>query len=87
MIDVDRSLKLINRRGRYQISINKPYDYANTEQYKSNKEQHPEFSPGPQQYWKSKGGDTNERPKDLQEEISQWKKCKGILYEQKKNRL
>ena len=50
MIDVDRSLKLINRRGRYQISINKPYDYANTEQYKSNKEQHPEFSPGPQQY-------------------------------------
>ena len=54
LIDVDRSIKLINRRGKYPITFHKPFDYAGTEQYKSNKEQHPEFSPGPQHYWKSK---------------------------------
>ena len=67
-IDVIGSHEKIRRRGRHFFEYKKPYDYANTEQYKLNKEQHPSFSPGPTHYWKMKDIDKNERPKDVQEE-------------------
>ncbi len=67
-IDVIGSHEKIRRRGRHFFEYKKPYDYANTEQYKLNKEQFPSFSPGPTHYWKMKDIDKNERPKDVQEE-------------------
>ena len=67
-IDVIGSHEKIRRRGRHFFEYKKPYDYANTEQYKLNKEQHPSFSPGPTHYWKMKDIDKNERPKDVQED-------------------
>ena len=66
-IDVIGSHEKIRRRGRHFFEYKKPYDYANTEQYKSNKEQHPSFSPGPTHYWKMKDIDTNARPKEVEE--------------------
>ena len=66
-IDVMGSHEKIRRRGRHFFEYKKPYDYANTEQYKSNKEQHPSFSPGPTHYWKMKDIDTNARPKEVEE--------------------
>ena len=59
----------IRKRGRHYFEYKKPYDYANTEQYKSNKEQHPSFSPGPTHYWKLKKSevDINIRPKEVAE--------------------
>lgn len=68
LIDIDRSYKLMNKRGKYPLTFHKPFDYAGTEQYKSNKEQHPDYSPGPQHYWKSKEFDTNSIPKEMSEE-------------------
>jgi hypothetical protein len=53
-IDIIGSHEKIRKRGRHYFEYKKPYDYANTEQYKSNKEQHPSFSPGPTHYWKLK---------------------------------
>jgi hypothetical protein len=66
-IDIMGSHEKIRRRGRHFFEYKKPYDYANTEQYKSNKEQHPSFSPGPTHYWKMKDIDTNARPKEVEE--------------------
>ena len=67
-IDVIGSHEKIRRRGRHFFEYKKPYDYANTEQYKLNKEQFPSFSPGPTHYWKMKDIDKNERPKEVQED-------------------
>ncbi len=66
-IDIMGSHEKIRRRGRHFFEYKKPYDYANTEQYKSNKEQHPSFSPGPNHYWKMKEIDSNIRPKEVEE--------------------
>jgi len=69
-IDIIGSHEKIRRRGRHYFEYKKPYDYVNTEQYKSNKEQHPSYSPGPTHYWKVKKPDidTNSRPKEIQED-------------------
>ena len=71
-IDIMSSHEKIRRRGRHYFEYKKPFDYGNTEQYKSNKEQHPSFSPGPTHYWKDrlKEFDTNTRPKDVVEDTS-----------------
>ena len=66
-LDILGSHEKIRRRGRHFFEYKKPYDYANTEQYKSNKEQHPSFSPGPAHYWKMKEIDSNIRPKEVEE--------------------
>ena len=68
-IDVIGSHEKIRKRGRHFFEYKKPYDYANTEQYKSNKEQHPSYSPGPTHYWKLKRNeiDINIRPKEVVE--------------------
>ena len=68
-IDVIGSHEKIRRRGRHYFEYKKPYEYFNTEQYKSNKEQHPSFSPGPTHYFKLKKNevDTNIRPKEVEE--------------------
>jgi len=66
-IDVMGSYEKIRRRGRHFFEYKKPFDYANTEQYKSNQEQHPSFSPGPTHYWKMKDIDANIRPKEVEE--------------------
>ena len=66
-LDILGSHEKIRRRGRHFFEYKKPYDYANTEQYKSNKEQHPSFSPGPAHYWKMKEIDSNTRPKEVEE--------------------
>ena len=66
-LDILGSHEKIRRRGRHFFEYKKPYDYANTEQYKSNKEQHPSFSPGPSHYWKMKEIDSNIRPKEVEE--------------------
>ena len=68
-IDIIGSHEKIRKRGRHYFEYKKPYDYANTEQYKSNKEQHPSFSPGPTHYWKLKKSevDINIRPKEVAE--------------------
>ena len=68
-IDVIGSHEKIRRRGRHFFEYKKPFEYFNTEQYKSNKEQHPSFSPGPTHYWKLKKNevDTNIRPKEVEE--------------------
>ena len=68
-IDVIGSHEKIRRRGRHYFEYKKPYEYFNTEQYKSNKEQHPSFSPGPTHYFKLKKNevDTNTRPKEVEE--------------------
>ena len=68
MGDVINSYAKVKNRGRNIFTYRKPYDYANTEQYKLNKEQHPSYSPGPEHYWKMKDIDKNERPKEVQEE-------------------
>ena len=70
LVDVIGSHEKIRRRGRHFFEYKKPYDYANTEQYKLNKEQFPSYSPGPSHYWKVKKNeiDKNERPKETQEE-------------------
>lgn len=63
-IDIQKSIDMLSKRGRYKLSINKPFDYANTEQYKKAREEHPSFSPGPQEYWKMKPNtiDCNKKP-------------------------
>ena len=66
-LDIMGSHEKIRRRGRHFFEYKKPYDYANTEQYKSNKEQHPSFSPAPNHYWKMKDIDSNIRPKEVEE--------------------
>ena len=68
-IDVIGQQEKIRRRGRHYFEYKKPYEYFNTEQYKSNKEQHPSFSPGPAHYWKLKKNevDINIRPKEVEE--------------------
>ena len=68
-LDIMGSHEKIRRRGRHFFEYKKPYDYANTEQYKSNREQHPSYSPGPTHYWKLKKNevDTNIRPKEVEE--------------------
>ena len=68
-IDVIGSHEKIRKRGRHFFEYKKPFEYFNTEQYKSNKEQHPSFSPGPTHYWKLKKNevDTNTRPKEVEE--------------------
>jgi len=68
-IDVIGSHEKIRRRGRHFFEYKKPYEYFNTEQYKSNKEQHPSYSPGPTHYFKLKKNevDTNVRPKEVEE--------------------
>ena len=54
MGDVMGSFLKVKNRGRNIFTYYKPYDYENTDQYKSNKEQHPSYSPGPEHYWKMK---------------------------------
>ena len=66
-LDIMGSHEKIRRRGKHFFEYKKPYDYANTEQYKSNKEQHPSFSPSPNHYWKMKDIDANIRPKEVEE--------------------
>ena len=68
-IDVIGSHEKIRRRGRHYFEYKKPFEYYNTEQYKSNKEQHPSCSPGPTHYWKLKKNevDINIRPKEVEE--------------------
>ena len=68
MIDVSKSYETVRNRGRFPYIIHKPFDYAGTDQYKTNKEQHPDFSPGPDYYWKMTDMDINERPKQVEEE-------------------
>ncbi len=63
-IDIMSSHEKLRRRGKHYFMYRKPYDYANTEQYKSNKQQHPSFSPDPTHYWKMKDIDTNSVPKE-----------------------
>ena len=81
-IDVIGSHEKIRRRGRHYFEYKKPYDYANTEQYKLNKEQFPSFSPDPTHYWKVKNKefDKNERPKDVQEDTELYGKPSKIYY-------
>lgn len=63
-IDIDRAEKLILKRTKLPWSYPKPFEYMNTEQYKSAKEKHIDYSPGPTAYWKMKKGtvDCNKRP-------------------------
>ena len=68
MGDVIGSYAKVKNRGRNYFTYKKPFDYANTEQYKLNQEKFPIYSPGPEHYWKMKDIDKNERPKDVQEE-------------------
>ena len=68
MGDVMNSFLKVKNRGRNIFTYKKPFDYANTEQYKLNREQHPSYSPGPEHYWKMKDIDKKERPKEVQEE-------------------
>jgi hypothetical protein len=68
MGDVVNSYLKVKNKGRYYFMYKKPFDYANTEQYKLNREQHPSYSPGPEHYWKMKDIDKDERPKEVQEE-------------------
>ena len=84
LIDIDRSIKAINRRGRYPLTFHKPFDYASTEQYKANREQHPDYSPGPQEYFKSKELDTNAIPKEAQEEKEMNGKTVKVYYMNRK---
>lgn len=81
-IDVIGSHEKIRRRGRYFFEYKKPYDYANTEQFKSNREQHPSFSPDPSHYWKDKKKeiDINARPKDVVEDTELNGKPSKIYY-------
>ena len=84
MIDVSRSYEAIRNRGRYPLIIHKPFDYAGTDQYKLNKEQFPEYSPGPDYYWKMVDMDVNERPKQVQEEKEIDGKTRKIYYMNRK---
>lgn len=68
IIDVQASFDKVTRRGRNYMIMRKPFDYASTDQYKLNKQEHPDFSPGPQHYWKMKSDDKNERPANVVEE-------------------
>ena len=70
MGDVMGSYLKVKNRGRNYLMYKKMYDYANTEQYKLNKEQFPIYSPGPEHYWKIKNKDLdkNEKPKVTEEE-------------------
>ena len=83
-IDIDRSHKLIEKRGKYPLTFHKDFDYRNTEQYKLREEQHPDYSPGPQHYWKNKGMDVNERPKELTEEKEEHGKNIKVYYMNRK---
>ena len=84
MIDVSKSYETVRNRGRYPLIIHKPFDYAGTDQYKLNKEQFPEFSPGPDYYWKMAGMDTNERPKQVEEEKEIDGKTRKVYYMNRK---
>ena len=79
-IDVSKSYEKVRMRGRYLYTIHKPFDYAGTDQYKSNKEQHPEYSPSPDYYWKMSGMDINERPKVVEEEKEIDGKSRKVYY-------
>ena len=70
MGDYVASYSKVKNRGRNYFTYYKPYDYANTDQYKQNKENFPIYSPGPEHYWKMKKKefDKNERPKGTEEE-------------------
>ena len=80
LVDVVKSYNTVKNRGRYPVTFHKPFDYANTEQYKSNKEQFPDYTPGPEYYWKNIGLDTNERPKQVEEEKEINGKTRKIYY-------
>jgi hypothetical protein len=80
MGDVILSYAKVKNRGKNYFTYKKPYDYANTEQYKINLEKHPSYSPGPQHYWKMKDIDKNERPKEVQEETEIHGKPGKIYY-------
>jgi len=67
-INVMESYDKVKNRGKCYHLLRKPFDYANTEQYKSCNEQHPKFTPGPSHYWKMKELDTNSLPKVLTED-------------------
>ena len=84
MVDVSRSYKLMGERGRYPLKFHKPFDYANTDQYKTNHEQHPDTSPGPTHYWKMKGMDVNALPKDLTEDTEMYGRPAKIYYMNRK---
>lgn len=51
-IDVYRSIRLTDARGRYPMKIMKPFDYL-TDQYKLAREGKPDSSPGPDKYWQT----------------------------------
>ena len=80
MGDVIASYHKVKNRGKNYFKYNKPYDYANTEQYKLNQEKFPSYSPGPQHYWKMKDIDKNERPKEVQEDTEIHGKPGRIYY-------
>ena len=80
LVDVVKSYNTVKNRGRYPVTFHKPFDYANTEQYKSNKEQFPDYTPGPEYYWKNVGLDTNERPNQVEEEKEINGKTRKIYY-------
>ena len=82
LIDVIGSFEKVKKRGRIIFQYKKPFDYANTDQYKSNREQHPSFSPGPTHYWKNKNKeiDVNEKPKIMVEEAEIHGKPGKIYY-------
>ena len=80
MGDVIGSYAKVKKRGKNYFMYKKPYDYANTEQYKLNQEKFPSYSPGPQHYWKMKDIDKNERPKEVQEETEIHGKPGKIYY-------
>ena len=54
MGDVIGSYAKVKNKGRCYFMYKKPYDYVNSEQYKSNREKFPSYSPGPEHYWKMK---------------------------------
>ena len=80
LVDVVKSFNTVKNRGRYITTFHKPFDYANTEQYKSNKEQFQDYTPGPEYYWKNVGLDTNERPKQVEEEKEINGKTRKVYY-------
>ena len=67
-IDVMSSYNKVKNRGRYFPTYHKQIFDANEEHYKNSREGRPDYTPGPQHYWKMKELDTNTLPKALFEE-------------------
>ena len=80
MGDVIGSYAKVKNKGRCYFMYKKNFDYANTEQFKLNREKFPSYSPGPEHYWKMKDIDKNERPKEVQEEKEIYGKPGKIYY-------